>query len=127
MFAASRDGGAAGHQAAVASVMRRHFRRLYEDNFRDRSQNLQAFDLVKEALENKYGTEQIKSKRISQKRQGKQFPVLMSSGDVENSINLSPTLESIPVVSSALIFVHPDIRDEAISWLSSRRAGILGQ
>jgi hypothetical protein len=76
-------------------------------------------------LEGKYGVDVVKSKRIAQKKQGKQFPVLMSSGDCENSINLSSTLESIPIVSSALLFVHPEIRDEAISWLSTRKEDIL--
>ncbi len=112
--------------AAATCVMRRgHYRRVYEENFRDRSKNLEAFDLVRSALENRYTSEKIKWKRIAQKRQGKQFPVLMSSGDCENSINLSPTLESIPVVSSALIFVHPEVRDETISWLSTNRERIL--
>jgi HD superfamily phosphohydrolase len=126
MAVACRDENAVGHQAAVCVLARGHFRRAYEENFRDRSKNLQAFDIVKSALEDRYGVERIKSKRIAQKKQGKQFPVLMSSGDCENSINLSSTLESIPVVSSALIFVHPEIRDEAISWLLSKRSSILG-
>ena len=121
-----RDEKSEGYLAAKCTIQRQHYRRIYEDNFRDRSRNLQAFDLIKDALETRYGTARIKSKRIAQKRQGKQFPVLMSSGDVENSINLSSTLESIPVVSSALIFVHPEIRDEVSSWLSSKRRAILG-
>lgn len=126
MFASSRDTSCPGHAAAMCAVQRHHFRRVYEENFRDRSRNLQSFDLILEALKSRYGEDKIKFKRITQKKQGKQFPVLMSSGDVENSINLSPTLESIPVVSSALIFVHPEIRDETISWLSSKRSAILG-
>jgi len=126
MAAAARDETAIGHGAALCTVGRRHFRRVYEDNFRDRSRNLQAFDLILNGLTDRYGMAKVKSKQISQKKQGKQFPVLMSSGDVENSINLSPTLESIPVVSTALVFVHPEIREEAISWLSSKRSAILG-
>ena len=126
MLRATKNETEPGHSAAICTIRRGHFRRIYEDNFRDRSRNLQAFDLIKEALERRYSSEKIKSKRISQKRQGKQFPVLMSSGDVENSINLSSTLESIPIVSSALIFVHPEVRDEALSWLSSKRNAILG-
>jgi HD superfamily phosphohydrolase len=121
-----RRSASPGHAAAVCTLSRQHFRRIYEDSFRDRSRNLLAFDLIREALEERYGTDKIKFKKISQKKQGKQFPVLMSSGDVENSINLSSTLESIPIVSSALVFVHPEVRDEAISWLSSKRSAILG-
>lgn len=114
---AYREVNAPGHEAARCVLTRGHFRRIYEENFRDRQRNLQSFDLVKAALENKYGTARIKSKRIAQKKQGKQFPVLMSSGLVENSINLSATPESVPVVSSAILFVYPEIRDEAVSWL----------
>jgi HD superfamily phosphohydrolase len=125
MSFACRNPESPGHQAAICTMHRKHYRRIYEENFRDRSRNLEAFDLVKSALIGRYGTEKIKHKRISQKKQGKQFPVLMSSGDCENSINLSPTLESIPIVSSALLFVHPDVREEAISWLSSKRNAIL--
>jgi HD superfamily phosphohydrolase len=125
MAAACRSTSGDGRDAAICVMARGHFRRIYEDNFRDRSKNLSAFELIKGALVARYGEEKIKSKRITQKKQGKQFPVLMSSGDCENSINLSPTLESIPVVSSALIFVNPQIRDETISWLSSKRQSIL--
>jgi len=115
-----------GYEAAKCVMRRGHYRRIYEENFRDRSKNLEAFELIRTELEGRYTPEKIKWKRIAQKRQGKQFPVLMSSGDCENSINLSPTLESIPVVSSALIFVHPEVRDETISWLSTNRDRILG-
>jgi HD superfamily phosphohydrolase len=125
MALACQDKGNSGHEAAMCVLSRGHFRRIYEENFRDRLKNLQSFDLVKAALEGKYGIDFVKSKRIAQKKQGKQFPVLMSSGDCENSINLSSTLESIPIVSSALLFVHPEIRDEAISWLSTRKEDIL--
>ena len=126
MAVACRDTLLPGHTAAVCVLKRGHYRRIYEETFRDRSRNLQAFDLIKDALLAKYGAEMIKFKRIAQKRQGKQFPVLMSSGDCENSINLSPTLESIPVVSSALIFVHPGVRDESNSWLSTNKNAIIG-
>jgi HD superfamily phosphohydrolase len=88
MADAVRNKGAAGHDAAMCTMSRKHFRRIYEDNFKDRSKNLLAFDLIRKALEDRYGGDKIKSKKISQKRQGKQFPVLLSSGDVENSINL---------------------------------------
>jgi len=125
MAVACRDEKSPGHEAARCVLTRGHFRRVYEGNFRDRSKNLQSFDLVKNALIERYGKDRVKFKEISQKKQGKQFPVLMSSGDVENSINLSATLENIPVVSSALLFVHPEVRDEAISWLSTNRDAIL--
>lgn len=125
MSKACGDRSSAGHDAAVCVLARRHFRRIYEENPTDRQKNLQAFDLVRNALEQRYGAARTKSKRIAQKRQGKQFPVLMSSGDVENSINLSTTLENIPVVSTAIVFVHPEVRDEAISWLSTGKDAIL--
>jgi HD superfamily phosphohydrolase len=125
MAVAIRDQIASGHSAAKCVLTRKHFRRIYEENFRDRTKNLQSFDIVKSALEARYGIPRVKSKRIAQKKQGKQFPVLMSSGDVENSINLSSTLENIPVVSSALVFVDPEVRDEAISWLTTQKEAIL--
>lgn len=125
MATACRDKGAVGHNFAKCVLSRRHFRKMYEENFKDRMKNLQSFDLIRDAAEARYGNERVKSKRISQKRQGKQFPVLTSLGDVENSINLSETLGNIPVVSSAILFVDPEIRDEAISWLSTQRGAIL--
>jgi hypothetical protein len=125
MSEASRCDSAAGHHAAKCITGRGHFRRLYQENFRDRSKNLQAFELLRYALEERYTADKIKHKRINQRSEGKQFPVLMSSGDCENSINLSPTLASIPVVSSALIFVHPEVREDAKSWISTEKERIL--
>ncbi len=125
MAEASRNSLIPGHDAANCITGRGHFRRLYQETFRDRSKNLQAFELLRSALEERYSTDKIKHKRISQRSEGKQFPVLMSSGDCENSINLSPTLASIPVVSSALIFVHPEVREDAKSWISTEKERIL--
>lgn len=125
MAIASRDSALPGHKPSLCVLSRGHFRRAYEENFRDRSKNLQSFEVIRAALETRYGTEKVKWKRIAQKKQGKQFPVLMSSGVCENSINLSSTLESIPVVSSSLIFVHPEIRDEVMSWLNTKKEAIL--
>jgi HD superfamily phosphohydrolase len=127
MSAAVRNEEDTGHKPACCVLQRRHFRRLYEENFRDRTKNLQSFDLVKSALEERYSKENIKFKRIKQRSEGKQFPVLMNSGDCENSINLSPTLASIPVVSSATIFVHPDVREDANSWISTQKERILSK
>lgn len=125
MATANWDKASAGHHAARCVLSREHFRKLYEENFSDRTKKLQAFDLVKAAVEARYTPEKIKWKRINQKSEGKQFPVLMSSGNCENSINLSPTLANIPVVSSAIMFVHPEVRDDAISWLSTQKGSIL--
>ena len=125
MAEACRSESSIGHSAAMCVMRRGHFRRVYEENFRDRSINSKSFEVFWKAVENRYGPEKAKWKRIDQKRQGKQFPVLMSSGDCENSINLSSTLANIPVVSSAVIFVHPEVRDDAISWLSTNRSRIL--
>lgn len=125
MVSAFRDERAAGRAPAECLLGRKHFRRIYEENPKDRLRNLQSFELISAALEKQYGTENVKSKRANQKKQGKQFPVLMSSGDVENSINLSPTLGSIPVVSCANVYVNPEIRSEAISWLSTKKDAIL--
>jgi hypothetical protein len=127
MAEASWNASSAGHNAAKCVLGRQHYRKLYEENFSDRTRNLQAFDLIKNAVETQYSFSRIKSKRINQKSEGKQFPVLMSSGGCENSINLSPTLANIPVVSSAILFVHPEVRDDAISWLSTQKSRILGK
>ena len=124
---ACRNDSSSGHSSAKCIMQRKHFRRLYQENYRDCLKNLKAFDFVRTALEDRYTQDKIRHKRISQKSEGKQFPVLMSSGDCESSVNLSATLARIPVVSSALIFVHPEVREDAISWISTEKERILLQ
>jgi HD superfamily phosphohydrolase len=125
--AANRDPSSAGHEAAACIASRQHFRRIYETNPYDKKIRLDAFDRVHNALVKKFGDAHVRKSEFAQRSEGKNFPVLLSSGDCESSLNVSETLAKVPVFSVGYIYAHLDIRDEAKSWLRIERKAILGE
>lgn len=122
---ACRDPHTPGHESAKAIVERRHFRRIYEGNPTDKKVALNALSLIFEALSEKYGPNNVKMKSRNPKSEGRHFPVLTSSGQCESSTSLSETFQKMPVVSANNVYIHPDLRDEAKSWLDREKVRIL--
>ncbi len=124
---ASQNTAHPGHEAAKCIISREHFRMVYEENPNDRRQNLEAFNLIHEGLIEKFGAPLVKCATLQQKTEGKHFPILSSSGELESSINRSETLAKLPAVSSAYVYVSPEVREEAKSWISAEKSNILAR
>lgn len=122
---ASENTAHPGHAPAKCIVRREHYRLVYEENTNDRRVNLEAFPLIESAMGSRFGKELVRKSTIQQKSEGKHFPILSSSGDLESSINRSATLAKLPAVSSAYLYVSPEIRAEVKSWLSTEKKDIL--
>jgi HD superfamily phosphohydrolase len=125
LLAASRDKNIPGHEAAICIIERRHFRRVYEVSPSDKKIALNALELIYQAMVEKYGAENVKMRSRNPKSEGRHFPVLTSSGQCESSTNLSETFQKMPVVAANNVYIHPDLRDEAKSWLGREKARIL--
>lgn len=125
LLSSSRDKNLPGHDAAVCIIERRHFRRIYEVSPSDKKIALNSLQLIYQALSAKYGVENVKFKTRNPTSEGRHFPVLTSSGYCESSTNLSETFHKMPVVAANNVYIHPDLRDEAKSWLDREKSRIL--
>ena len=122
---ANRNSSFPGHVAASRIVRRTHFRPVYERNPIDQKRNPNSADLVQAALVKKYGDESIRRDQYAQKGRGMSFPVFSRDGRIQNSLGLSETLQKVPVFAVDLIFVDPELRDEASRWVHEHLGEIL--
>lgn len=114
-----------GSVHAARIITRQHFKRLYERNPTDYQKNQQAAVLIKDAVEKKYGPENIRFDNPSQKGESIDFPVLMKDLRVESSRSLSQALNQIPVVKTESVFIRRDFENDASQWLKGERSGII--
>jgi hypothetical protein len=125
LLAASRDKNLPGHDPASCIIERKHFRRIYEVTPSDKKVALNSLQLIYQALVAKYGVEHVKEKVRNPTSEGRHFPVLTSSGQCESSMNLSETFHKMPVVAANNVYIRPELRDEANSWLAREKQRIL--
>lgn len=122
---ADRNEGVPGYAAARRIARRAHFRPVYERNPIDQKRNPNSADLIEKALLQKYGKENVRRDQYAQKSRGMSFPVLSRDGRIQNSLALSETLQKVPVFAVDLIFVDPELRDEASRWVQEHLNEIL--
>ncbi len=107
-------------------IERRHFKVLYEHNPEDIEANPDAVDAVYDAACGEFGDDNIKMDKYAQEGPGPDFPVLNRNQQVVSSLALSQTLPSLPLVGIGFVFAAPDILGNALKWLKSRKADIIG-
>jgi HD superfamily phosphohydrolase len=119
--------GSPGHDAARRIIHREHFRRLYRPTKADRdaSPDQDPGERVFRAAKKKFGARNVRRDFLAPKGGGTRFPVLMYDGRIEASVNQSEALERIVPIGVDYVFVSPEIRDQAVSWLEQNREKII--
>lgn len=115
----------AGHDAASRIVRRDHFKVLYERNPLDVRRNSEAARLVFEAAEKQFGSKNLRFDKYPAKGGSHDFPVLMSDGRILRSDAASEVLLKLPPVATEFVFIAPDKREKALSWLETNRKSII--
>lgn len=123
----ARETGALGHVHARRIVERQHFKRIYERTPADHKINLQSVDLIYSELAAKFGPDHVRRDTYRPKASALEFPVLQSNNKVESSLNLSETLQKIPLATFDLVLCDRAILDEASDFLDHNREGIITQ
>ena len=121
----SRDSSSPGHDAADRIVNRRHFRRLYSPNRRDKECHEDPLAAVFEAASSKFGEAKVYRSEYTQSTPDSRFPVLDPEGNVLSSHETSDVLHDIPIVDVGLILVAPEIAGTTSAWLRDNRDSIL--
>jgi HD superfamily phosphohydrolase len=122
---ANSDVNHPAHIEAKRIIERDHFKLLYSRNPNDMKINLKPGKTIFEAARKKYGEDNVKHDEYSQKGESKIFPVISKDGRILQSIELSDTLDNVPVVSSDFVFIDKKVLPDALKWLDEKREEIL--
>lgn len=122
---ADRDVESTAHKDAQRLVRREHFRRLWQRNPEDVAKNPEAgVAIFKKACE-KFGEDNVRHDRYTQKGQGVDFPVFTNDGRICSSQDISAVLAKLPPVAVEYVLIAPSIRPKAKKWLIENRDGII--
>jgi hypothetical protein len=91
-----RELAARAHASARRIARREHFRLVYEMNPADQASNPRSVDVVKTALDKKYGANQIRRDTYIPEAEGIEFPVYTRDGRILSSLSMSETLRGVP-------------------------------
>lgn len=116
---------APGYDSAKRIITHDHFRRVYKRNPTDQAKNAEAGKAIYEALCDRYGKEFVRRDYYTQKRHGKDFPVLTMDGRIESSMAVSETLQQVPIVAVDCVYIVPDKREDATKFIDENRERII--
>jgi hypothetical protein len=122
---AASDLGKPGHDPASRIVSRSHFRLLYESTPADLQRNLKAPQLISKAAAQEFGDTQIRYNPYSSDTDSEDFPVYQRDGSVASSVQLSNTFAQPPRFAVHYVFVAPEVKEKAKTWLEQNKDLIL--
>jgi hypothetical protein len=122
---AARNSALPGHDPARRIVERDHFRLLYERNPIDIRTNIDAAQAVYKAAFDTFPESLVRYDSIVQTNVPIDFPVLTSDVRIVSSLDLSDTLNNVPVAKADYVFIAREHRDEAKRWLGNNRDKII--
>ncbi|MGD0048946.1 MAG: HD domain-containing protein [Bryobacteraceae bacterium] len=114
-----------GHEQARRIMDRQHFRLLYESSPLDLMLNLKSVDLVYEAARQEFGDGAVRHDPYESEGGSEDFPVYLRDGNIASSVKLSETLRHGPSFSVDYVFVDPDSKEKAKTWLGDNKKKIL--
>jgi len=104
---------------------RMHFKRVYGRNPEDQRINPQAADTIYKAACKKFGKDSIRYDAYKQKGGSQLFPVQLKDDTIQQSIELSATLEKVPIVFTEYVFIEDKHLNAAKAWLGKKHSEIL--
>jgi uncharacterized protein len=122
---ACKNVAVAGHEHAARIIGRKHFKVLYSRNPNDIAINPEARKAVYAAAKEKFGEEKVREDQYPPKGGISSFPVQNRDGRVVDSLSISQTLPNLPLGSVDFVFIAPELREEAASWLEKHRQEII--
>jgi HD superfamily phosphohydrolase len=119
---AAAKASAPGHESAHRIICRDHFRLLYQRHPQDVRLNPDAAISVHNAAAMQFGVENVRLDRYRQSGAALNFPVSTRDGRIASSLAISETLIRLPPLAIDYVFVAPEIRQNASSWLDQHRS-----
>ena len=113
-------------ESAQRIIDRNHFKVLYQRKPSDMKYDPEPGRLIYKAVGEKFGMKNVKYDKYSQSNSPLEFPVLYKNDNtILSSVNISDTIEQVPLVSIENVFVNPEVLDEAYQWLKENKEDIL--
>lgn len=125
MIEAHNNPQAPGHNSASRIINREHFKLLYQRKPSDLMINHQPGRAIFQAAKEKFGRKNVEHDRYSPTGSVHEFPVLYKDGSILSSLNVSESIDNLPLVSIDYVFVSGDILDDADTWLDEKKEEIL--
>jgi HD superfamily phosphohydrolase len=125
IWEAAHDPTNPGHADARRIVGHQHFKPFYRRRPEDVAKNPEAGQVVFEAAEQEFGRDNVRHDRYTQKGSATVFPVLTDEGRIASSVELSETLQRLPLVDVDYVFVHADQLETAEHWLNANRERLI--
>jgi len=119
------DSDSPAYPHAERIIARKHFKLMYERNPADLETNPDAPEAVYNAACDKFGADFVRWDSYKQKGGGQSFPVRSKEKTILQSVELSDTLERVPIVATGFVFIDNKLRNEAREWLVKNRLEIL--
>lgn len=115
-----------GHESAKRIICREHFRVLYSRNPDDIHQNPESANLIFESAKKEFGEKNLRIDAFKEKGGALEgFPVLARDERIYSSLSKSEVLKNLPLVATDFVFISPEIRETADSWLKENREKII--
>lgn len=125
MLEAAFATGKIGHDHARRIIRREHFKIVYERNPIDVRVNPEAGKAVFDALTSQFGSENFRHDRYQQGGGPPDFPVRMRDGQAVSSLEISTTLNRVPVVSIDYVFANRSVAEVAGAWLKGHKSEVI--
>ena len=116
--AAARDGSAAGHEEASRILRRKHYRKVYQLMAQDCVNNPFALAEIAAALKGHVGVENVIVDDANKATASKSdFPIQADDGRIISAHGQSKVMTSLPTATTWYLFVKPEQREKACSWI----------
>ena len=125
ILSASNDTSAVGHENAQRIINRNHMRVLYQRYQSDIDLNPNAVEVVKNAIQEKYGEDVTKYYQMPPKGKPSDFLVYRNDSCIDRALNLSKVIANIPTPECEIIYIDKSLLDEAKKWLATNRISII--
>lgn len=122
---AAIDAERLGHDPAQRIVNRQHFKRIWTHNRRDIETNANAGEVIYLAASAEFDASRVRHDRYIAKGVGIDFPVELSDRQVVSAQAHSSVIEKLPPIPIDTVFIHPDLKVKAQTWLNDHLVQIL--
>jgi uncharacterized protein len=100
------------HGLASRLISREHFRTVFELLNSHKRQRPDIFKEILDFSRKTFGDDQVRWDEYGPKSESNEFPVLIDDDTVTSS-EVSEVIKRLPAIEFGLIFVHPDLKDQA--------------
>lgn len=125
MRIAASDPKHPGYIPAHCIMRHCHFKLLYERDPQDAKLNSEPGAAIAMAAAREFGTDAVRYSKPKVKNVAIDFPVRGRDGRIQPAISVSETLSKLQPTAMEYVFIDPQLRAKAKSWLDRNRDSIL--